>query len=128
MDVPQYYIYKTTGMKNYLFNCIMILMLNSVFAQDGDAIVGKWQSEHGSGTIQIYRNQDKYYGRLVAIKDQHDKQGKPQMDINNPSEKLRSRPVVGMEILKDLQYKGNGVWDNGTLVQVTLLPIKLNPI
>ena len=102
-------------MKNYLLGSIIMLMLNPVVAQDRDAIVGKWQSEHGSGMIQIYRNQDKYYGKLIAIKDPHDSQGKPQLDINNPSAKLRSRPVIGIEILKDLEYKGKGVWDNGTI-------------
>lgn len=102
-------------MKKYMLTGILLLLLQVSYAQDKDAVVGRWRSEHGSGELQVYKTGDKYFGKLVWMKEPNDANGKPKLDMYNPSESLRSRPVLGMEMIKNLEYKGKGSWDNGTV-------------
>jgi uncharacterized protein (DUF2147 family) len=39
--------------------------------------------------------------------------GTPRTDVNNPDEKLRKRPLKGLENLREFVYAGNNVWDSG---------------
>lgn len=81
----------------------------SVFAQKKDDILGKWVNPSGEGQVEIYKKGDKYNGKLVWIKDPNDDNGKPKLDIKNPNSSLRSRPVMGLEILKNFVFEdGNG--------------------
>mgnify|MGYP001616110619 CR=1 FL=1 len=52
---------------------------------------------------------------MVWLKDPNDDEGMPKKDINNPSKELQSQPVLGLEILKDFTYKGDGVWADGSV-------------
>lgn len=84
-------------------------------AQNADAVLGMWQSEHGSARIQISKGGDNYNGKIVWLKEENDESGKPKRDKNNPSEALKSQPIVGLEALSDFTYKGDGVWEGGTV-------------
>ncbi|MBB2144388.1 DUF2147 domain-containing protein [Pedobacter sp. LMG 31464] len=86
----------------------------SVFAQKKDDILGKWLNPSGEGQVEIYKKADKYSGKLVWIKDPNDDKGKPKMDIKNPNANLRSRPVMGLEILKNFAFE-DGKWTDGTI-------------
>ena len=99
------------------FNIILAFLLLSLsaLAQKGDAVLGIWQSEHGNGRIQIYKTGNEYNGKLVWTKKALDESGKPNLDVNNPNESLRSQPIKGLEVLKDFTYKSEGTWDGGTV-------------
>ncbi len=85
------------------------------YAQSADAVLGIWQSEHGSGRIQISKEGESYNGRIVWLKDEADESGKPKTDINNPSEALKSQPIKGLEVLSGFTYSDNGEWEGGTV-------------
>ena len=102
------------------FKIILTLLVTllagiSSFAQQEDAVLGVWQSEHGSARIQISKSGETYNGKIVWLKEETDDSGKPKTDVNNPSEALRSQPIIGLEALSDFTYKGNGVWEGGTV-------------
>lgn len=86
----------------------------SVFAQNKDAVVGKWLSASGEGQIEIYKRADKYFGKLSWIKDPNDEKGKPKLDIKNPNSSLRTKPILGLEILKDFIFE-ESKWTDGTI-------------
>lgn len=94
---------------------IVVASSFSAIAQTADDILGKWQSGHGNGRIEIYKRGDTYFGKIIWLKDPTDESGKPKVDIHNPSKELRSQPIIGLDVLKDLTYKGNGVWGNGEI-------------
>lgn len=98
-----------------ILTCILFLSPVISYSQTADNILGKWQSAHGSGQIQILKRGDHYFGKIVWLKEPNDKAGKPKTDINNPSEELQSQPIIGLEVLKDLEYKGNNTWSNGDI-------------
>jgi uncharacterized protein (DUF2147 family) len=85
-------------------------------ADDPDALVGRWLSSKKKNQVQIYKHGDKYYGKLVWMMEPNDPvTRKPKMDSENPDDKLRTRPLMNMVLLKELTYKGNNVWSDGEI-------------
>lgn len=84
------------------------------FAQDSDALLGIWESEHGSVRIQVYKSGNSYDGKLVWLKENTDEYGNPKTDVNNPSGTLNQQ-VKGLEVLSGFSYKNAGVWEGGTV-------------
>jgi uncharacterized protein (DUF2147 family) len=85
-------------------------------ANDGDALIGVWEPSHGKARIKIDKIADKYYGRIVWLKEPNDPEtGEPKLDKNNPDESMHSAPLRGYRMLKDFEYKGNGEWSEGTI-------------
>ncbi|WKV12583.1 DUF2147 domain-containing protein [Marivirga harenae] len=85
-------------------------------AKDGDALIGVWEPSHGKARIKIDKIADKYYGRIVWLKEPNDPEtGEPKLDKNNPDESMHSAPLRGYRMLKDFEYQGDGVWTEGTI-------------
>ena len=80
-----------------------------VLAQKSDEITGKWLNKDKEAHLQIYKKGNKYYGKLAWLKNPNDENGQPKKDSKNPSAELRSRTLLGLEILKGFEYK-NGIW------------------
>lgn len=97
-----------------LFICCLSVspLLAAPAGPDPDDIVGTWLNASGKGQIQIYKQGQKFYGKLVWLKEPNDEHGNPKVDIKNPNKDLRSNPVVGTVIVRDLVYK-NDEWGNG---------------
>lgn len=93
----------------------LIIFTQLAFAQNANDLLGKWQSAHGSGQIQIYKKGNLYYGKIVWLREPNDDTGKPKRDIKNPSQNLRSRPIVGLDVLHGFSYKNNGIWSEGKI-------------
>ncbi|SOD11540.1 DUF2147 domain-containing protein [Pedobacter xixiisoli] len=99
--------------KASLFIVLFVLSVQ-VFAQKKDDILGKWLNPSGEGQIEIYKRGDKFFGKLAWIKEPNDANGKPKTDEKNPTESLRNRPVLGLEILKNFIFD-DGKWIDGTI-------------
>jgi uncharacterized protein (DUF2147 family) len=91
---------------------LSIGLVTRVYAQD--PIEHTWQNASKAGKVQIYKAKDgKFYGKIVWLKEPN-KDGKPRLDSHNPDEKLRTRPVQGLVILKGFKKDGNEYVD-GTI-------------
>ena len=85
-----------------------------VFAQT-DPIEREWYNQEKTGKIKIYKATDgKFYGKIVWLKIP-DENGKPKVDKNNPDEKRRNDPRLGLVVLKGLKKDGDNVYDDGTV-------------
>ncbi len=84
-------------------------------ASEGDAILGQWLTAEGLSAVEIYKCGDAYCGKIVWLKEPLDKEGKEKTDINNPDESLRSRKLMGLQILEGLKYKGNNEYKGGKI-------------
>jgi uncharacterized protein (DUF2147 family) len=85
-------------------------------AQDGDALIGVWEPSHGKARVKIDKIADKYYGKIVWLKEPNDPTtGAPKVDKNNPDASMHQVPLRGYRILKDFEYTGKNEWSNGTI-------------
>lgn len=101
-------------LKKISFIMLFALVVSSAFAQQKDDILGKWMNSSSEGQIEIYKKGDKYFGKLAWIKEPNDSKGKPKLDIKNPTSSLRSRPLLGLEILKNFVFDDDH-WTDGTI-------------
>lgn len=99
--------------KSSLFILLVAFSL-SAFAQKKDDILGRWLNPSGEGQIEIYKRGDKFFGKLAWIKEPNDERGKPKTDEKNPTESLRNKPLLGLEILKNFVFD-DGKWIDGTI-------------
>ncbi len=94
-------------------SCLCLITITSA-STNPDDIVGIWLNTSGQGQIQIYKEGDKYFGKLVWLKEPNNTKGTPKMDVNNPDEKLRTNPLLGLIILRNFKYD-DGEWNGGRI-------------
>lgn len=109
-------------MKKFLissFSALFLFLMGSSFtpiAENPDAIVGVWKTGEGNAMVRIYKNGDKYQGKVVWLKEPVDPEtGKPKQDKNHPDEANRTRPVLGMINIWGFSYKDKNLWDDGNI-------------
>ena len=80
-----------------------------------DAVLGVWKNGEGTGMVQISKKGDRYFGKIVWLKVPTNPDGTPRTDVNNPDESQRSRPLKGLENLRDFVFKGDNKWEEGRI-------------
>ena len=92
-------------MKKLFISMMFVLTpLCAMFAQD---VVGKWKLENGSAIVEVYREGDVYNGKIVWLQQPNEADGTPNVDDKNPDSKLRSRKLLGLNMLSGLKKKGD---------------------
>lgn len=92
--------------------------LNSSFTfSDGNQnkILGTWLNESGKAKVKIVKRGKKFYGKIIWLREPKDKNGKIKLDKENPKKELKTKPIVGLEILKGFKYIGDKKWESGTI-------------
>jgi len=82
------------------FLIIIILISTYTFAQKADDIIGKYHLPNKLD-VQIYKVGNKYNGKIIALNGFEDGQ---KTDINNDDEDLRKKSLIGMVIIKSLEF------------------------
>jgi uncharacterized protein (DUF2147 family) len=106
----------TIVMKKIIISMVaMLAPLAAAFAQD---VVGKWKLDDGSAIVEVYKQGDAFNGKIVWLQDPTEPDGSPAVDTNNPDAKLRSRKLIGLNMLSSLkksgaEYTGGSIYDPG---------------
>lgn len=79
-----------------------------------DACIGGWINGDGDAKIEIYKKDNKYYGKITWLREPNEEDGKPKLDDENPDESKQSQPIMGLVILKNFDFE-DGFWKNGTI-------------
>jgi len=91
---------------------IIILISSYAFAQKADDIIGKYHLPNKLD-VQIYKVGNKYNGKIIALNGFEDGQ---KTDINNDDEALRKKPLIGMVIIKGLEFDSDDKeWIDGEM-------------
>ncbi len=104
-----------------LLSMLTILFLSPVLklsAQDvsADDVIGVWLNEDKDAHVEIYKEGNKFYGKIIWLKTPIDEEtGKPKLDNKNEDESLRTRPVMGLLLLKDFVFDGDDEWEDGEI-------------
>jgi len=106
-------------MKKIYLALIMLSVLSIFNAMSqnapSDKILGIWLSENKDGKIEIYKSENKYFGKLIWGKTMYEADGATsKKDAKNKNEKLRSRNLKDLPMLKNFTYS-DGVWDGGEI-------------
>lgn len=97
---------------------LAVLMFMSVMALgQANQVVGIWLTAEGDSQVEITRKSDnKYYGKLVWLKDPLNEQGRIKVDDKNPDKAMQNRPLKGLELLKGFTYNNDEKeWAGGTI-------------
>jgi uncharacterized protein (DUF2147 family) len=94
---------------------LMLAPLAAAFAQD---VVGKWKLEDGTAIVEVYQQGDVFNGKIVWLQKPTEADGTPAVDDLNPDPKLRTRHVLGLNMLNNLkksgnEYTGGSIYDPG---------------
>lgn len=66
--------------------------------------------------VKIYKNGNKYQGRVVWLKEPNDPEtGKPKLDKNNSDPAAKSKPVLGLINIWGFVPKEENLWDEGNI-------------
>lgn len=77
-----------------------------------DAITGKWLMPDQMGTLEIFKCNDLYCGKIIEITEKSE-DGGPLLDIENPDENLQNRTVLGLQVMSEFKYAGENLWNDG---------------
>lgn len=90
----------------------------STAVSPADKICGKWISAEKNVIVQVFRAGNEYNAKLVWFDDSDDK-SKPmntRIDYKNPDKSLRTRKLIGMDVLDNLTYNARtNSWENGMI-------------
>jgi uncharacterized protein (DUF2147 family) len=100
---------------------VLLITPTMSFAVDADDILGSWITEGGDCRVEIIKKDQLYFGRIAALTNPvyhpgevKGMDGKPRLDLVNPDESLRSRPIIGLELLRDFRFDGEK-WVGGDI-------------
>jgi uncharacterized protein (DUF2147 family) len=103
-------------MKKTLLLTALVFLSACFYAQtfSADAIVGIWLTASGKAKVQIYKEGDKYNGKIVWLKNPTYEDGKVKVDKNNPEKSKQGFPLLGLNMLKGFVFD-DGEWEDGTI-------------
>lgn len=82
-------------------------MFSKTYAQSEKDILGTWESDKKDVILEIFKHNDKYYGKYLWGKEIVESDGvTSKKDIKNPNKNLRMRNVIGITSLTDLKWDG----------------------
>jgi uncharacterized protein (DUF2147 family) len=100
-------------MKKYIFSFYLALIccFSQGYAQtklvSPEEITGLYWSPKKDAKIEIYKKGERYFGKSVWV-------ATPRKDTENPSESLRKRDVLGIELLTNFSYN-DGTYTDGKI-------------
>jgi uncharacterized protein (DUF2147 family) len=88
---------------------------NSYSQNKADDIIGIWLTGGKEpAKIQIYKSGEKFYGKIIWLKNPTEN-GKQRVDANNPDKEKRGNPIIGLIMLKDFKFDGDDEWKEGDI-------------
>ena len=107
-------------MRQWLLGISCALVSLSAWASDASQVLGYWLTPEDNAVIEIYRDGERFSGRIVSLKepnyrDGHSQAGQPKRDSNNPDESKQDRRIVGLNMIEGFEHIGDGRYEGGTI-------------
>ncbi len=74
---------------------------SKVITEDSEKIVGIWFTDDKTSKIQIYKNNNQYFGKIIWMSSIESK------------EELKVKPKIGYQIFRKFTFEGKNVWSGG---------------
>lgn len=103
-------------MRKIVLFLLLSFLATAGIAQDADKITGIWWNEAREIKLKIEQKGGKYIGTIIYMIPEKYVDGQSPKDNKNPDEKLRERPLVGLQILSGLEYDAKKKeWKSGKI-------------
>ena len=105
-------------MKYLLSFVLMITVIKSPAQNGADAILGQWESTEKNLTVELYKQHHDFRAKVVWFHDEDDTITpiEERLDVKNPNKNLRSRKILGADILSNLIYDPKQKrWEKGRI-------------
>lgn len=106
-------------MKHLILFAAILLAAVSSNASEKPEVFGFWQTEGNSSKIEIYPCGDYLCGKVAWLKHPNFMNagdgpiGSVKVDRKNPDPSMRSRPILGLQVIEGLTPVGNDKWEHG---------------
>ena len=98
-----------------LFFALILAFSSEAFAEwEGEAVVGTWLTQDKDSKVEIYKKNNKFYGKIVWLKEPN-RNGKPKVDDKNLDESKQDRAIMGLVIMTGFVYDEDNVWEDGEI-------------
>jgi uncharacterized protein (DUF2147 family) len=77
--------------------------------------VGTWYTQDRSAKVRIAPCGQKLCGQIIWARDRASGSAAAARDEANPDPALRSRPIIGLQIIRDFSPAGPGKWGGGKI-------------
>lgn len=108
------------NMKIWMVLVTILLTATTIFGAGPSDILGTWKTEGDDSFLEFFKCGENICGKIIWLKQPNYMNtkdgpvGKIKVDRKNPSPGLRTRPILGLQVMKGLTAKGNNRWGNGT--------------
>ena len=101
-------------MKKIVGFIVAMILTSVMYAQSADDILGIWYTEGGKSKVEITKKDGKYSGKIIWLKTPNREDGTPKLDRENENEKLRSRKVLGINVIQGFDWDDDE-YEDGTI-------------
>ncbi len=91
----------------YLF-CVLFFTVPLLAQNKANDVLGTYMNPTGEGIMKIYQEGNKYFGKLVWMKQPE------KIDTKNPDKSKQTQKILGSTVLKNFVFDGNDTWANGS--------------
>lgn len=108
-------VHKLTFHIGLLF-CLVLVSAIPYEQSPCDVICGKWESDEKNLIVEVSKSGVDFKARIIWFKADNDQQMHTCADDNNPDAALRSRKLLGLDVLNGLVYQPySRSWENGLI-------------
>jgi uncharacterized protein (DUF2147 family) len=103
------------SMLRYALIALLPMMMGFNSTVPAKRLVGVWESEEKNLQIEIFEDHGQYSGKMIYFKCATTDIMRNAIDSENPDETLTTRKLLGLKLVEQLTYEGDGVWSNGKI-------------
>ncbi|MFB9842895.1 DUF2147 domain-containing protein [Mucilaginibacter ginsenosidivorans] len=100
----------------FVFFILGGLRSSASMVPESDRICGKWLAAEKNLIVQVYKEGGQYRAKIIWFSDDPSYPMNEWRDSCNPDPALRTRKVLGMDVLRDLKYdESSNTWEEGMI-------------
>jgi uncharacterized protein (DUF2147 family) len=106
-------------MDKLLFVVLVFFLAAPVISSGPNDVLGMWKTEGDRSRIELYKCGDNICGKVAWLREPRFTRsrdgpvGEVKLDLRNPDEALRTRHILGLQVIEGLTYVGDNTWEKG---------------
>lgn len=102
-------------MRRFAYALLFALLAAASVGAQNQTPIGVWLHANKRIRVAISSCGDRLCGRIVWFRWPNNAQGLPLVDLKNENPALRTRPLLGLTVLRGLRRADDGTWKDGRI-------------